>query len=126
MGEYLVAVANTQLRSTPVRVNGQDQAQLDLTLVLADSVISGRVRNGTGCTLWLMRDGAQIAAHPVVADETYRFVDLPAGTYRLAVAGTQIMSAPITLNGTDAASVDLIIPAADRALAHYVLFGPAG
>ena len=47
-GEYVVAVANTQLRSTPVRVNGQDQAHLDLTLLLAESVISGRIRNGGG------------------------------------------------------------------------------
>ena len=56
-GEYLVAVAGTQLRSTPVRVNGQDQAQLDLTLVLAESVISGHVRNGAGRTLSLDTGG---------------------------------------------------------------------
>jgi hypothetical protein len=124
-GEYVVAVADTQLRSTPVRVNGQDQAQLDLTLVLAESVISGRIRNGAGRTLSLMRDGAQIATLPVAADETYRFAGLPAGTYRVAVAGTQIISAPITLTGIDAATVDLIAPIVGQALAHYVLFGPA-
>ena len=60
-GEYTVAVAGAPLRSTPVRVNGQDQAHLDLTLVLAESAISGRVRNGAGRTLWLSRDGTQIA-----------------------------------------------------------------
>ena len=54
-GEYLVAVADTQFRSTPVRVNGQDQAHLDLTLVSAESVIAGRVHNGVGRTLWLTR-----------------------------------------------------------------------
>jgi hypothetical protein len=124
-GEYLVAVAGTQLRSTPVRVNGQDQAHLDLTLVLADSVIAGRIRNGVGRTLWLTRDGAQIATLPVAADESYRFTGLPAETYRVAVAGTQIISAPSTLTGTDTVTVDLTAPAAGQALPHYVLFGPA-
>jgi len=124
-GEYVVAVDGTQLRSTPVRVNGQDQAHLDLTLVLAESVISGHIHNGTGRTLWLTRDGAQIATLPVAADETYRFAGLTAGTYRVAVAGTQVVSSPITLTGTDTAAVDLIAPAAGQSLAHYVLFGPA-
>ena len=124
-GEYLVAVKDTQLRSTPVRVNGQDQAHLDLTLVLAESVVSGHVRNGVGRTLWLTRDGVQVATLPVAADETYRFTDLTAGTYRVAVAGTQAVSSPITLVGTDSATVDLIAPAAGQSLAHYVLFGPA-
>ena len=77
-----------QFRSTPVRVTGQDQAQLDLKLVLAESVISGRIHNGVGRTLSLTRDGAQIATLPVAADETYRFAGLLAGTYRIAVAGT--------------------------------------
>jgi hypothetical protein len=124
-GEYLVAVAGTQLRSTPVRVHGQDQAPLDLTLVVADSVISGRVRNGAGRTLSLAREGAQIATQPVAADESYRFAGLSAGTYRIAVAGTQAMSAPITLTGTESVTVDLTVPTVGRALAHYVLFGPA-
>jgi hypothetical protein len=124
-GEYVVAVADTQLRSTPVRVNGQDQAQLDLTLVLAESVIAGRIHNGVGRTLWLTRDGAQIATLPVAADESYRFAGLPAGTYRIAVAGTPIMSAFITLMGTDTVAVDLTAPALGQALPHYVLFGPA-
>ena len=124
-GEYVVAVADTQLRSTPVRVNGQDQAQLDLTLLLAESAISGRIRNGAGHTVSLTRDGAQIATSPVAADETYRFAGLPAGTYRITVVGTQIISAPITLTGIDTATIDLIAPVVGQALAHYVLFGPA-
>ena len=124
-GEYIVAVEGTQLRSTSVRVNGQDQAHLDLTLVLAESVISGRVRNGVGRTLLLTRAGIQVATQAVAADETYRFADLVAGMYQVAVAGTQVVSASITLTGTDAATVDLIVPAADQPVAHYVLFGPA-
>ena len=124
-GEYLVAVADTQLQSTPVRVNGQDQAHLDLTLVSAESAIAGRIHNGVGRTLWLTRDGAQIATLPVAADEFYRFAGLPAGTYRIVVAGTPVISAPITLSGTDSVTVDLTAPALGQALPHYVLFGPA-
>jgi hypothetical protein len=124
-GEYVVAVANTQFRSTSVRVTGQDQAHLDLTLLLAESAISGRIRNGEGHTLSLTRDGIPIVTSLVAADETYRFAGLSAGTYRIAVAGTQIISAPVTLTGTDTVTVDLVAPAAGQTLAHYVLFGPA-
>ena len=35
------------------------------------------------------------------------------------------MSAPITLTGTESVTVDLTAPIVERALAHYVLFGPA-
>ena len=124
-GEYLVAVADTQLQSTPVRVNGQDQAHLALTLVSAESEIAGRIHNGVGRVLWLMRDSAQIATLPVAADESYRFAGLPAGTYRIVVAGTPVISAFITLMGTDGVTVDLTAPALGQALPHYVLFGPA-
>ena len=125
VGEYLVAVADTQLQSTPVRVNGQDQAHLALTLVSAESEIAGRIHNGVGRVLWLMRDSAEIATLPVAANESYRFAGLPAGTYRIVVAGTPVISAFITLMGTDGVTVDLTAPALGQALPHYVLFGPA-
>jgi len=93
--------------------------------VLAESVISGHVRNGAGRTLWLTRDGAQITTQPVAADESYRFTGLTAGTYRVAVAGTHVVSSPVTLTGTDSATIELIAPAAGQSMPHYVLFGPA-
>jgi hypothetical protein len=125
-GEYVVAVDGAALRSAPVRVTGADQAQLDLTLTIAESVIAGRVRNGRGRGLDLLAVGAMAASATVADDETYRFAGLPAGQYRVAISGTGVMSEPLALTGTDAATVDLVAPAAGKPLGHYVLFGPRG
>ncbi len=80
-GEYVVAIEGTLLCSDPVRVDGRSQVQVDLNLVLADSVISGQVHNGAGRTLHLIRGDVEIAAAVVPADEAYRFAGLAAGEY---------------------------------------------
>ena len=123
-GQYVIIVEGTQLRSQPVSVNGQDQSQLDLTLVLAESAIAGTVRSGAGRTVALIRDGVEVATQIVAADARYRFAGLTAGTYRVTIPGTQAISPAITLDGIRTAAVDLVAPAADKPLAHYVLFGP--
>ena len=42
----------------------------------------------------------------------------------MAVAGSQAISPAVTLDGANTAIVDLVAPAANKPLAHYVLFGP--
>lgn len=123
-GEYLIAVEGTDFRSTPTRVNGRDQVQLDLTLTLRQSTISGRVRNGAGRTVALLKDTVEVAKQAVAADETYRFTDLEAGAYRVAITGTQVASETLNLNGVNAATADLLAPAQGKSMAHYILFGP--
>lgn len=124
-GEYTIALQNTAFRSDPVRVDGRNQAQVDLVLVLAESVISGRVRNGAGRTLRLEQGNVEFATTTVSADETYRFTGLAAGEYRVLIAGTTVGSAPLAVDGVGAVTADLMAPAQDKPLAHYVLFGPA-
>ena len=124
-GEYQVGVQDTRFRSDPVWVNGQDQAQLALTLILAESMISGRVRNGASRTLILLRDDAEVTRQVVPADEMYRFTDLTAGSYRVAVADTPLRSAVIVLDGAESATANLVAPTLGKPLTHYVLFGPA-
>ncbi len=124
-GTYVVAVEGSDVRSQPVSVNGQDQVQVDLALVSAASVLSGQVRNGDGHTVVLYRDGTEASSAAVGPDETYRFEGLVAGSYRVEVAGTSISSAVVTLDGVNAAVLDLEIPVVTKPIAHYVLFGPA-
>jgi hypothetical protein len=124
-GTYVVTVEGTDLRSQSVTVNGEDQAQLELSLTHAESALSGRVRNGAGRTLTLYRDGTEDGSQTVNPDETYRFGGLTAGAYRVQVAGTAVSSDVVTLDGTNAAVVDLEVPVQPgKPLAHYVLFGP--
>ena len=124
-GNYSVAVEGSTLRSEAKTVDGQNEVQFDLTLVLADSEIAGRVRGGAGRRLTLMRETTEVDAQIVAGADTYRFSGLPAGTYRVILAGTPISSAALALDGTNSLSADLGPPPLDRPLSHYVLFGAA-
>jgi len=123
-GEYVIAVEGTDFRSAVTQVNGRDQVQLNLTLVLQQSAISGKVQNGAGREVALLKETVEVARQTVAADESYRFAGLAAGVYRVSIAGTQVISGPLTVNGTDQATADLVAPAAGKPLEHYVLFGP--
>ena len=124
-GEYVIAVEGTDFRSAPTRVNGRDQVQSNLTLTLRESTISGRVTNGAGKTVALLKETVEVATQVVAANETYRFTELEAGTYRVVIAGTQVASEALNLNGTNAATVNLVAPAPGKPITHYVLFGPS-
>jgi hypothetical protein len=123
-GEYVVALEGTDLKSAPTRMNGRDQLQLDLTLVLKQSAIKGRVRNGAGRTVTLLKNGGELATQIVGTDETFSFANLPAGAYRVAVAGTNVASGELKVDGVNEATTELVAPAAGKAVQHYLLLGP--
>lgn len=123
-GDYIVAVEGTDLKSTATRVNGQNQVMLELTLVLRQSVISGKVRGGAGRTVSLLKDAGEVATQTVAADESYRFTGLAAGAYRVALVGAAVTSGILNVNGVNSATADLSAPMAGRPIQHYVLFGP--
>lgn len=123
-GEYVVILEGTDLKSAPTRMNGRDQVQLDLTLILKQSAVKGRVRNGAGRGLTLLKDGTEVATQTVAADETFRFAGLAAGTYRVALAGTNVASGELKVNGINEAATELVAPAVGKEIQHYVLFGP--
>ncbi|MGQ9489882.1 MAG: hypothetical protein ACUVR4_02860 [Anaerolineae bacterium] len=125
-GEYVIGVEGLSFRSDPVRVDGRNQIQVEHTLVLAESVIAGRVHNGAGRVLRLMREDLEVAEVVVAEDESFRFTNLPAGVYQVLVMGTQVSSPALALDGVQAVTVDLLAPAPGKLLNHYVLFGPAG
>jgi hypothetical protein len=91
--------------------------------------IGGTVKNGAGMTIVLQKAGQQIAQAKIGDDSKYRFEQLAAGTYRVAVAGTSITSADITMDGKTDLVVDMTVPAdqpipqPSQPFATYVLFG---
>lgn len=124
-GQYSVGVEGTSFQSAAVTVDGRNSVQLALTLTLSESVIAGRVTQGAGRTLKLLRGASEVKKQTVASDETFRFAGLSEGSYRVAIADTSVVSAAISVNGVDSATVELAAPASNRALSHYVLFGPA-
>jgi hypothetical protein len=133
-GDYVIAVEGTEFRSGVTRINGRDQILLDLTLVLRQSTISGKVRGGAGRAVSLLKKSKEVASQEVASrevasqalasEETYRFEGLEAGAYRVVLQGTQIASDVLTLDGLNSAIADLVAPAEGRPIEHYVLFGP--
>ena len=89
------------------------------------SAISGRVVNGAGRGLLLLQDETTLASTLVAADEAYRFADLGAGSYVVAVEGAEVRSQLVALAGTNSAPVELELQAepSGKVIERYVLFG---
>lgn len=94
-----------------------------------NSVIRGLVANGARRRLLLLRDGEAVATTETDAQGAYRFEKLEAGTYVVAVEGTEVHSDPIAVDGTADITANLELPdgfptPSGKVLEHYVLFGP--
>jgi len=130
-GTYQVAVQGADVRSDPVTVDGRGAATVNLTLPAApkeESMVSGRVLRGAGKTIELYASGALVHWTLVAADERYQFTGLPAGLYRVGIAGKDVVSEDFHLDGVSARQQDLEIPEsagpASKPLTRYVLFAP--
>ncbi|MBC8448821.1 MAG: carboxypeptidase regulatory-like domain-containing protein, partial [Chloroflexi bacterium] len=75
-----------------------------------ESVVQGTVRHGAGREVQLLRGEEVAASQAVAADERYRFAGLGAGTVVVAVAGSDVHSAPFVLDGHNVIIVDLTLP----------------
>ncbi len=123
----LEVVGGAGLRSAPVHLDGRNQIQLELTIVLAESVITGRVRQQRRADrLTLMRGETAVTSSRPRRDETFHFGDLPAGACRVAVDGAGVVSDLLTVDGRNSVEVNLFVPPAGKLLGHYLLLGPAG
>ncbi len=94
------------------------------------SVIHGRIIEGAGRTVKLESTELSLTT-TVAADETYRFGDLPAGTYTLTVLDTEPPTGltqtqtDIVVDGTNMVRVDLDLTSLGPAktMDHYLLVG---
>ncbi len=90
--------------------------------------ITGTVTNGAGMTIALQQAGQQVAQTTAAGDGTYSFTQLAAGTYCVAVVGTDVVSGDVTVDGQSAVTVNLEVPVSNdpttQTFAKYVLFGP--
>lgn len=112
-GTYAVQPEGIDARAA-VKVDGSRVAWVTFTETedhpVQASILSGHVRGGAGMTLRLT--GPQGEQTAVVADDaSYRFADLPAGIYRLAIEGADVARDDIVLDGQNQVTVDLDLPA---------------
>jgi hypothetical protein len=90
-----------------------------------NSVIEGTVINGAGMTIILSSDGQMVTSHLIGADGSYRFDNLPAGSFTVAVSGTNVSQANIRTDGTNVVTINLTVvdEQPTKTLAFYLLFG---
>ena len=90
-----------------------------------NSVIEGTVINGAGMTIVLSLDGQTVDSQVIGVDGSYRFANLPAGSFTVTVSGTDVSQANIQTDGTNVVTINLtvMVEPPTTPLAFYLLFG---
>lgn len=131
-GIYRLEVVNTSVAQDSIRID-ENNKEVYITLAIplpAQSVIYGNVTNGAGKTLLLLKAETIIARQVIPPFESYRFVNLAAGVYTLAVFNTSTRQDNIAVDGSNSREVNLVvddgISGQEKIIPHYVLLGPPG
>jgi hypothetical protein len=125
-GSFAVTVSGTDVSQTNIRTDGTNVVTVNLTMVdQRNSVIQGTVINGAGRIIVLSSEGQMVASQVIGADGSYRFANLPAGSFTVAVSGTNVSQANICTDGTNVVTINLTVvdEPPTKLLAFYILFG---
>ena len=132
-GLYRLEVVGAEISQDNIRIApGQEEVNLNLAIPIPDdSVISGRVENGAGKTLLLIKEGNIISRFRIPVSGEYRFTDLAAGVYSLQLFESNLRQDNISLDGRNSREINLVVPVTqpeipDKTISHYLLFGPPG
>jgi hypothetical protein len=130
-GVYRLEVVGSEVSQDNLKIDANNKViNLNLAIPIPDdSVIFGRVENGQGKTLLLIKEGNIISRFQIPVSGNYRFSDLAAGIYSLQVFETTIRQDNISLDGTNSREINLVIPilppgTPQKSINHYLLFGP--
>ncbi|HUW14623.1 MAG TPA: carboxypeptidase-like regulatory domain-containing protein [Anaerolineae bacterium] len=111
-GRYQLMVRGTELSEEARLTAAEPLCTMELELTNEhispprESILRGTVSGGEGYTLRLSGTVDRLAT--LSETETYRFADLPRGTYALTLEGTAIRESDITLDGREERVVDLV------------------
>jgi hypothetical protein len=128
-GSFTVAVSGTDVSQSNIHTDGKNVVTVNLTVEdeqpPENSVIEGTVINGAGMTIVLSSDGQTVTSQVVGVDGSYRFADLPAGSFTVAVSGTDVSQANIPTDGANVFTVNLTVgdEQPTKPLPFYLLFG---
>ncbi len=131
LGVYGLKIVGTDVSQDNIRLSSSSKTVfLNLAIPIPDdSTIFGRVTNGQGRTLLLIKEGNIISSLRIPPSGEYRFSDLAEGVYSIQVFETNIRQDNITLDGTNSREINLVvpdtpIPPPEKSINHYLLFGP--
>lgn len=119
------------MRRGGLQLDGANSLEVNLAMPAPQSsAIHGVVTDGLGYTIILGKGTAVIDRQTLPPDGSFRFENLPAAVYDLAVWGTPVKAPQIEVDGDNERVVNLEVtdqPAGqEKSIGHYVLFGPAG
>ena len=128
-GIYTIEVKDAPVKRGGLQLDGQNSLEVNLAMPRPQtSAIYGTVIDGLGYSIILGKENAIIARKTLPPDGSFRFDDLPAGVYNLAVWNTPVKVSDISLDGQNSHKVSLTItediPTQQKSFDHYVLFGP--
>jgi len=128
-GTYSVVVLGTGVGRDNIKIDENNNvATVNLKLPPpTQSALYGRVENGVGKTLLLLKAGTTLSSLVVPESTQYRFENLGAGIYSLQVADTAVRADNIVLDGTNSREVNLVVPEEPeqtKCINHYLLYGP--
>lgn len=133
-GVYRLEVVGTEVFQDNIKLDPVNRV-INLNLAIPvpdDSVIFGRVQNGEGKILLLIKEASIISRFRIPLSGEYRFTDLAAGIYSLQLFETSVKHGNISLDGTNSREVNLAIPddpsqpPPAKSIEHYLLLGPPG
>jgi hypothetical protein len=128
-GIYTLEVKGVPVKRGNLQLDGQNSIEVNLAMPAPQaSVIRGAVTDGLGHTIILGKGSAVINRQTLPPDGTFRFKNLPAGVYNLAIWNKPVRADNIEVDGKSSQVVNLKIaeqaPEADKRIDHYVLLGP--
>jgi len=117
-GRYELRVMGSDVRQTDIQVDGDMDTPVVVDLELPppaparESAITGVVVGGAGRQLRLIGVGMTLET-TAGSDGTFRFENLPAGSFRLEVVGTNVVQQDLVVDGHNHLEVGLAVPATD-------------
>lgn len=128
-GIYTLKVKGVAVGRNNIQLDGENTVEVNLAMPAPqESLIRGTVTNGLGHTIILGKGTTVIARQTLPPDGSFRYENLPAGVYNLAVWDTPIKISNIEVDGRNSRvfnlKIDEEMPEQDKLIDHYVLFGP--
>ncbi len=129
-GTYALEAAGQGEVTRGIALDGKNEQVCDVFLddVLPRGLIQGHVRAANGSpqantVVRLLWDGDKVARTQTDATGAFRFTDLAAGVYALALGDGAALVKDIEVAGDATVTADLTLPPPPKPLAHYLLFG---
>ncbi len=127
-GVYSLDVTGMGIVASNIVLDGEREHRADVLWVAPGprSALQGRLLSATGAsipgaTLRLLRDGAEVARTQTDSSGAFWFTGLPGGVYALAVGDEEPVLRDIVVDEDMTVTRDVVLPAAPRRVAQYVL-----